>query len=116
MFFLAGLAIFLFCVGFTIQPLLGGELMDFFNLPCLTIIILPLVGVLTATRSFKLFGAGFMAASYKFSEGNVPSNHFAVDLMTGFNIGNVVDISYTLRTGFRGVNHKIAAGYTYRFK
>ena len=40
----------------------------------------------------------------------------AMNIMTGFNIVNVIDISYTLRTNFNSVGHKFAVGYTYRFQ
>jgi hypothetical protein len=37
------------------------------------------------------------------------------NITTGFNIQNVIDISYTLRTNFAEVNNKLSVGYTYRF-
>jgi len=63
-------------------------------------------------------GAGLMIVSYNFyREGNIYSDTiFAVDLITGFNIGNVVDISYTLRTNFEGASNKLSIGLVYRFK
>ena len=60
MFYLLGLAIFLFSVGSTIF-ILGGDLLYFLNLPTWLIIFVPLVGILTATQSFKVFGAGIKA-------------------------------------------------------
>ena len=63
-------------------------------------------------------GGGYMTGSYTFAEGLVPADVgvFAADLITGFNIFNIIDISYTLRTNFSSVSNKIAVGYTYRFK
>jgi hypothetical protein len=61
-------------------------------------------------------GGGYMFGEYSFPEGKVPVNIFALDLTTGVNIGNIFDISYTLRTNFKSVNNKIAVGYVYRFK
>jgi hypothetical protein len=62
-------------------------------------------------------GSGYMTGWYTFNNGKapVPLGVFAADAVTGFNIGNVFDISYTLRTDFRSVGHKVMAGYTYRF-
>jgi hypothetical protein len=60
-------------------------------------------------------GGGFMLAQYNFPEGDVPSNTFIVDFVTGINLMNFIDISYTIRTNFKGANHKLSVGYTYRF-
>ena len=43
---------------------LGGEIGDFIDLPTLLFIALPLLAVLTITRSFKLFAIGFKAALF----------------------------------------------------
>ncbi|MCL2249082.1 MAG: helix-turn-helix domain-containing protein [Oscillospiraceae bacterium] len=43
---------------------LGGELGDFADLPTLMFIVLPLLAVLTITRSFKLFSIGFKTALF----------------------------------------------------
>jgi len=61
-------------------------------------------------------GGGYKFGEYDFPEGKVPISVFSVNFMTGFNIGNVIDISYTLRTDFSETNSKIAVGYTYRFR
>ena len=61
-------------------------------------------------------GAGYLIATYNFPERTYPATVPAVDITTGFNIGNAFDISYTLRTNFAVANHKVAVGYTYRFK
>jgi hypothetical protein len=57
-----------------------------------------------------------MLANYNYSTGEVPVNIFAMDFITGFNIGDVFNISYTLRTNFNRASHKVLVGYTYRFK
>ena len=49
--FLLGLAILLIGVGFFIT-VLGGSIIGFINIPALSLIILALLGVLTATQSF----------------------------------------------------------------
>jgi Predicted integral membrane protein len=61
-------------------------------------------------------GGGYMLGKYTFPEGDIPVNIFAVDAITGINIGNILDVSYTARSNFKSVNHKLAIGYTYRFK
>ena len=61
-------------------------------------------------------GGGYMLGKYTFPEVDIPGNIFAVDVITGINIGNILDVSYTARSNFKSVNHKLAIGYTYRFK
>jgi len=61
-------------------------------------------------------GGGYMLGKYTFPEGDIPVNIFAVDATTGMNIGNILDLSYTVRSNFKSVNHKVAIGYTHRFK
>ena len=58
--FILGFAIFLVSLAATV-PILGGNLMDFLNIPSLLIIAVPLVGILIATKSFKVFGGGLKA-------------------------------------------------------
>ena len=60
-------------------------------------------------------GAGCMILSYNFPEGNYTDKIFAADIITGFNIGNFLDVSYTLRTNFNNVSNKLSLGYVYRF-
>jgi len=55
--FLLGFAIYLVSTGCVII-ILGGHVADFINLPSLLIILVPLLAVLTATRSFKVFYGG----------------------------------------------------------
>ena len=61
-------------------------------------------------------GGGYMLARLSYPSGNVPVNVFAFEAITGFNFFGFLDVSYTLRTNFKAVNHKVSAGYTYRFK
>ena len=60
-------------------------------------------------------GGGFMMAEYRFDDFDIPIRTFMADFITGFNIGNAFDVSYTLRTDFSAVTHKISAGFTHRF-
>ena len=55
--FLLGFAIFLISMILTVI-LLGGAFLDFVNLPSLLFIVVPLLGVLTATKSLKVFFGG----------------------------------------------------------
>ena len=61
-------------------------------------------------------GGGYMLAQYSYPTGDVSVNIFAMDFITGFNIGDMFDISYTLRTNFNRASHKFSAGFTYRLK
>jgi len=65
-------------------------------------------------------GAGLMIVSYDFKYDDANANYsdtiFAVDITTGFNLFNFLDISYTLRTNFEGASNKISVGIVYRFK
>ena len=71
-------------------------------------------------------GAGYMVNWYTFREGSneynylkgdsFSNNTFAGDIVTGFNIADAIDISYTLRTHFQSVSHKVSVGWTKRFR
>ena len=61
-------------------------------------------------------GGGFLWASYEFPEGKISDNTFAFDAVAGLNFFNMIDISYTFRTNFENMQHKVSLGYTYRFK
>ena len=62
-------------------------------------------------------GGGFMVASYRFKdEGNIQENIPAAAATAGFNLFNMIDISYTFRTNFKGVMQKLSIGYVYRFQ
>jgi len=62
-------------------------------------------------------GIGYMTGMYTFFKGDIPVdvNVFAADFATGFNLWNMIDISYALRTDFGSANNKLTVGYTYRF-
>ena len=61
-------------------------------------------------------GAGYFRGEYKFSDaGTLTENIVAFDAIVGVNILSMIDLSYTLRTDFNNSNHKVSAGYTYRF-
>ena len=61
-------------------------------------------------------GAGYLMAYYTFSEGEHPPIYIlAFDAIAGVNLFNFLDISYTLRTDFKGLNNKVSVGFTYRF-
>jgi len=61
-------------------------------------------------------GIGYMFGKYTFDDGEAYINIPAFNLITGFIINNFFNISYTLRTNFKGVNNKVTAGIIYRFK
>jgi flagellar motor component MotA len=61
MFYLLGLAVFLFGVILGAM-LLQSNLWNFMDLPSFILLIIPLAGVLTATQNWKIFGVGFKAA------------------------------------------------------
>ena len=61
-------------------------------------------------------GGGFLRVSYTFdAEGNYSENFGAASAVAGINLFSMIDISYTFRTNFSGMMHKVAVGYTYRF-
>jgi hypothetical protein len=66
-------------------------------------------------------GFGLMFQKYAFNLNDLGVDEiwetvFAVNLVTGFNLFDVIDISYTLRTDFKTINGKLSLGYVYRFK
>jgi len=62
-------------------------------------------------------GGGYYMVSYKFDvEGSYSENFFVAAATAGVKLFNVVDVSYTLKTNFKGIMHKVSAGYNYRFK
>ena len=60
-------------------------------------------------------GGGYLLANYAFLEGDVEKSSFVLNVFTGFNLFNFLDISYTLRTNFTGVTNKVSVGYIYRW-
>jgi TolB-like protein len=61
-------------------------------------------------------GCGYMFEEYRVDDWVEFRGHLAANFSTGINIGNIFDISYTLRTNFSSVNNKLAIGLSYRFK
>jgi len=61
-------------------------------------------------------GSGYSIARYNMPEKHIVLNIIAMDFIAGVIIGNVFNISYTLRTNFESASNKIAIGYTCRFK
>ena len=61
-------------------------------------------------------GAGFLTGKYSFPEGDDSVNTFAIDFTLGGNILSLIDVSYTFKTNFKNIGHKVSAGYIYRFK
>ena len=63
-------------------------------------------------------GGGVSMVSYKFTEQDVEYSDTipAASATFGANFLNMINISYTLRTNFKGASSKLSAGYTYRFK
>jgi len=60
-------------------------------------------------------GGGLKVENYDFGDLTISRNIFMVDLTTGLNIGNIFAVSYTLRTDFAHVIHRISTGFTIRF-
>jgi len=60
-------------------------------------------------------GGGFLAARYVFGSIAETRTGFFADFTTGINIGNVIDVSYTLRTDFSLFGSKVSVGFTHRF-
>jgi len=63
-------------------------------------------------------GAGLIFEEYRFVDfGHTVSRTApAMDFSMGVNIGNLVDVSYTLRTDFSAPVHKVSIGFTYRIQ
>ena len=62
-------------------------------------------------------GLGVMFANYTFEiEGPVWDTAFAVNIVTGFYLFDMFDVSYTLRTNFKSAGGKLSVGYVHRFK
>ena len=60
-------------------------------------------------------GVGYMMSQYTFSDETVDISTFTLNLTTGFIIGDIFILSYTLRTNFDEFNNKFSAGIIYRF-
>jgi len=60
-------------------------------------------------------GIGYLYSKETSADAIYRSRIIAMNFLTGINIANVFDISYTLRTNFEGVTNRFSIGYTYRF-
>jgi len=70
-------------------------------------------------ETFSLYagiGGSYIMANYNFPEGLLSLNTFAAGISAGVNIFDMINVSYTFRTDFKGAEHRISAGYFYRFK
>jgi hypothetical protein len=61
-------------------------------------------------------GIGYMTGMYSFSYGEYDICLFGVNVTTGVNLWDFLNISYTLRTNFTSLGNKLSIGYCYRFK
>ena len=65
-------------------------------------------------------GGGYMLGNYHLTwEGEAADaaiQIMAIDATAGFLIGNFLILSYTWRSDFKTMNHKVSAGFVYRFK
>ena len=62
-------------------------------------------------------GGGYYMVSYKLDAGgDYSENFFAAAATAGVKLFNMIDVSYTMKTNFNGIMHKVSAGYNYRFK
>ena len=61
-------------------------------------------------------GVGFIIEEHRFAHFAIQRRDFIADFVTGFNVGNRLDISYTLRTDFSTLMQKVSIGFTHRFQ
>ena len=61
-------------------------------------------------------GFGYLKGSYTFDYGSVSLDLVACNFTAGLNIGNVFNLSYTLRTDFNSVGGKLSIGYVIRIE
>ena len=62
-------------------------------------------------------GIGAMFANYTFEvEGPIWDTVITANIVTGFNLFDMIDVSYTIRTDFNMADGKLSVGYVYRFK
>ena len=68
------------------------------------------------TGIFASLGGGYMAGGYSFEYGTADINTWGLHFKTGANLFNFLNVFYILKTNFSAVSHKLAVGYTYRFR
>ena len=61
-------------------------------------------------------GAGYLYGYYKYSYGDMNLYFVPANFSAGINLFDCFNITYTLKTDFSMVSHKIAVGIIYRFK
>ncbi|WP_461255974.1 hypothetical protein [Treponema sp. R80B11-R83G3] len=62
-------------------------------------------------------GVGAMFEYYIFNDaGPIWDTTVAANIVIGFNLFDMFDVSYTIRTNFETANNKLSVGYVYRFK
>jgi len=62
------------------------------------------------------FGGGYMIGGYDFPEGEKSVDTYVIDIVVGGNLFSIIDVSYTLKTNFDILGHKVSVGYIYRFR
>jgi len=61
-------------------------------------------------------GGGFLVARYTFGNLVDTRSGFSANFTAGINIGDVFEVSYTMRTDFSLFSGKVSAGFTHRFR
>ena len=61
-------------------------------------------------------GGGWMLGRHTSAGDRIPVSIPAFEISSGFILWNSLDLSWSMRTNFNGVNHKVSLGYFYRFK
>jgi len=64
---------------------------------------------------FAGIGGGLMMANYTFSHVKKDIGFLAMNIFAGVNLWDMFNITYTFRTTFSEVSHKVGVGYVYRF-
>jgi len=63
---------------------------------------------------FAGIGCGLMMANYTFSHIKKDMGFFAMNFFAGVNLWDMLNITYTFKTTFSEVSHKVGVGYVYR--
>ncbi|MCL2193818.1 MAG: penicillin-binding protein activator LpoB [Treponema sp.] len=61
-------------------------------------------------------GGGLKIEEYRFAHFVLTRRVFMADFVTGFVVGDMLDISYTLRTDFSSISNRVSVGFTHRFQ
>jgi len=65
---------------------------------------------------FSGIGGGLMMVKYTFTHEKKDMGLFAMNIFAGVNLWDKLNITYTFKTTFWEVSHKVGVGYVYRFK